>query len=54
MRKHKTCSFIGHRKIVVSEKLKNNLKQIIIDLITKKMYLFFYLVAVVNLTNFAI
>ena len=36
MEKHKTCSFIGHRKIVLTEELVDNLKQIIVDLVTNK------------------
>ena len=33
MQKHKICSFFGHRNIVVTEELKEKVKEIIEDLI---------------------
>jgi lipid A disaccharide synthetase len=35
MEKHKTCAFIGHRKIDITEELKRSLLQIIEKLITE-------------------
>lgn len=33
---HNTCSFFGHRKIEKNEKLKSELKKVILELITEK------------------
>lgn len=36
MQKHKTCSFFGHRNVVVTEELKEKVKDIIEDLIVNQ------------------
>lgn len=42
MEKHKTCSFFGHRDIIITNELENDLKMYFIDLICNKFVRFFY------------
>ncbi|MBQ4122707.1 DUF1273 family protein [bacterium] len=41
MQKHKTCSFFGHRKIEITEELKQKVKEVIEDLIVNHNVLIF-------------
>lgn len=41
MQKHKTCSFFGHRKIEITEELKEKVRAIVEDLIVNHNVLIF-------------
>lgn len=50
MEKEKTCSFFGHRKIEVTDKLVIRLKEIVVELIIERRtdtFLFFLVVGIV-------